>query len=81
MLFVDGHSSVKKPVVPEVKFSYIYTIEVQKYKFVYILTGMELIAAAILLAEEANMFRNSEARMERRRLRDSCNPFEMPDKM
>ena len=37
--------------------------------------------AAILLEEEYNMFQNKNRILERRKLENSCNPFEMNDQV
>lgn len=41
---------------------------------------MESIAAALLLEEENND-RNTVTRLEKRSIRDNCNPFEMSDQL
>ncbi|XP_049301914.1 putative nuclease HARBI1 [Bactrocera dorsalis] len=42
---------------------------------------MESIAAAIFLEEDGNASENADAKVERRRLRDMCDPFQMSDEL
>ncbi|XP_017472630.1 PREDICTED: uncharacterized protein LOC108363697 [Rhagoletis zephyria] len=42
---------------------------------------MESIAAALLLEEEHNASRNAEVKVERQRLRDMCDPFQMSEEL
>ncbi|XP_017466472.1 PREDICTED: uncharacterized protein LOC108359230 isoform X2 [Rhagoletis zephyria] len=42
---------------------------------------MESIAAALLLEEEDNTSRNAEVKVERRRLKDMCDPFQLSEEL